>query len=239
MHHPRELELKDRVVAITGASRGIGRAIAEMLHEAGAKVIAGARVLPDFGSSAMICVELDVTNEESVSNFARLAAAAGADSLINNAGIGIFGPIESIDPDSYRSVFDTNVLGMLLTTKHFTPHFKQRFASGLTSHVVNITSDVSSRTFPGGAIYTASKHAQRAICQTTAREGETYGLRVTEIRPGMTDTFFNGGNPGSPERSTQLKPHDIARSVLFALASPPHARVDEITVHPTSQPVSF
>jgi NADP-dependent 3-hydroxy acid dehydrogenase YdfG len=174
-----------------------------------------------------------------VQAFARRAIEAGADSLVNNAGVGVFGPLETATVEDYRRVFDTNVLGTLLATRHFLPAFRERHARGLSSHLVNVTSDVSTRTFAHGAIYAASKHAQRALTQTAAHEGQHFGLRVTEIRPGMTDTHFNASTPGTPERAGHLRAHDVAQAVLYALAAPAHVRVDEVVVHPTVQPVVF
>lgn len=239
MSHPEETPLAGRVIAVTGASRGIGCAIAELLHSSGAKVIAGARSAHDFARAGIVSVTLDVCDEVSVQAFAQLAIEAGADSLVNNAGIGAFGAIEDATIEDYRKVFDTNVLGTLLATKHFIPEFKRRHGSGLTSRLINITSDVSARTFAGGALYTASKHAQRALTQTAAWEGERYGLRVTEIRSGMTDTYFNGNTPGRPDRTGHLRAHDVAQAVLYALSAPSHVRIDEIVLHPTAQPVVY
>ena len=234
-----ESQLAGRVVAVTGASRGIGFAIAELLHLAGARVIAGARSAQHFAQAGIVSVTLDVCDEASVQAFAQLAIESGADSLDNNAGIGVFGAIEDATIDDYRKVFDTNVLGTLLAIKHFIPEFKRRHGRGLTSRLVNITSDVSARTFSGGAIYTASKHAQGALTQTAAREGEAFGLRVTEVRPGMTDTHFNDQTPGRPDRAAHLRADDVAQAVLYALSAPAHVRVDEIVLHPTVQPVVF
>ncbi len=232
--------LSGRVVAVTGASRGIGRAIAQQLCAAGARVLAGARRAAAEGIEAIEAIEemvLDVREEDSVAAFARRAAERDVDSLVHNAGVGMFGPIESASVDDYRLVFDTNVLGMLQLARHFNPQFRRRHALGRVSHLVAVTSDVSTRTVSHGALYTASKHAQRALCQVAAREGQAYGLRVTEVRPGMTDTWFNGNTPGRPERAAHLRADDVAQAVLFALSAPPHARVDEIVLHPAVQAV--
>lgn len=239
--------LAGRTIAITGASRGIGWAIADLLRRSGAKVLAGARQRPEFPAAAVgtsarggiTTLALDVTSESSVQAFAEQAIAAGVDTLVNNAGIGVFGPLEQASVDDYRRLFDTNVLGTLLATKWFIPEFKHRHERGLPSWLVNVTSDVSARTFPGGALYTATKFAQRALTQTAAREGQSYGLRVTEIRPGMTDTYFAERTPGSPERAGHLRPEDVAQAVLHALAAPSHVRVDEIVVHPAVQGVEY
>jgi NADP-dependent 3-hydroxy acid dehydrogenase YdfG len=236
---PADRPLAGRVVAVTGASRGIGLAIAQVLHAAGAQVVAGARQMPEHGLPGIGFALLDVTDEGSVQAFARRAIEAGADSLVNNAGVGVFGPLETATVEDYRRVFDTNVLGTLLATRHFLPAFRARHARGLSSHLVNVTSDVSARTFANGSIYAASKHAQRALTQAAAHEGQHFGLRVTEIRPGMTDTHFNARTPGTPERAGHLRAYDVAQAVLYALAAPAHVRVDEVVVHPTVQPVVY
>lgn len=236
---PIENALAGRTVAVTGASRGIGLAIVDLLVANGAKVIGGARTINDVHVEGARFVELDVSSESSARAFADIAISANADTLINNAGVGTFTPLEEISVADYRHVMDTNVLGMILATRYFVPHFRDRHTRDLTSQVINITSDVSNRTFANGALYTASKYAQRALTQALAFEGASYGLRVTEIRPGMTDTYFNGNTPGSSKRARDLRPEDIAESVLYALSAPAHVRIDEVLVHPTSQEVVF
>lgn len=231
--------LAARVVAVTGASRGIGLAIVELLAANGAKVIGGARSVGGRKLPGATFIPLDVSSEPSTREFADAAISAGVDTLINNAGIGAFSSIDGVSVEDYRRVMDTNVLGFLLTGKFFIPHFRRRHESGLGSQVVNITSDVSTRTFANGGLYTASKFAQRALTQALAYEGASFGLRVSEIRPGLTDTYFAGQTPGTPERATDLRPADVAQAVLYALTAPLHVRVDEVVVHPASQEVVF
>ena len=231
--------MNGRVVAVTGASRGIGLSIAELLAAKGAHVIAGSRRAPEPEIAGVTHLPLDVTDEASVAAFARAAVAADVDTLVNNAGIGVFSSLEAVSVEAYRRVFDTNVLGLLLTTRHFVPHFRKRHEAGKSSQVVNITSDVSARTFAGGGLYSASKYAQRALTQALAFEGQEYGLRVSEIRPGMTDTFFNGNVPGRAERSGDLHPVDVAQAVLHVLNAAAHVRIDEVLLHPVNQPVVF
>jgi NADP-dependent 3-hydroxy acid dehydrogenase YdfG len=231
--------LSGRSIAVTGASRGIGLAIVEALAANGATVIGGARDIDGLHVDGVSFVALDVCSEESMQAFANAAISAGVDTLINNAGVGAFSAIEDISVTDYRRVMDTNVLGIILSSRYFVPHFRSRHSTGASSQVINITSDVSNRTFAHGGLYTASKHAQRALTQALAYEGEAIGLRVTEVRPGMTDTHFNGQMPGSPERASHLKAEDIAQAVLYALTAPVHVRVDELLVHPVSQSVVF
>lgn len=231
--------LGGRVVAVTGASRGIGRAISDLLIASGATVIAGAREVVEMADPAARFVALDVASEASVRDFARIAAGMGVDSLVSNAGVGSFAPLEEFGVDEYRRIMDTNVLGMLLVCKYFIPEFRRRHQAGLRSHAVCVTSDAATRSFTHGGLYAASKHAQHALAQTLAREGEGYGLRVTEIRPGLTDTYFNGQEPGAITRTDHLRARDVAEAVCYALAAPPHVRVDEIVLHPVVQPVVY
>lgn len=236
---PGQQTLNGRVVAVTGASRGIGAAIVSHLAAHGATVLAGARSAMTPARAGVHYTVLDVSAEDSVRQFADRAVALGVDSLVNNAGVGSFGPIEGCNPTEYHRIFDTNVLGMLLVCRAFIPHFRARHSARRPSWVVNVTSDVSDRTFAGGALYTASKHAQRAISRALSYEGASYGLRVSEIRSGMVDTHFNNGTPGTPDRVGRLRDRDIADAVMYALSAPTHARVDEILLHPVEQPVEF
>lgn len=231
--------LSGRVVAVTGASKGIGLGIVERLVAQGASVVAGARDVSNVERDGAVFLPLDVTSEESVAEFAQAAMSASVDSLVNNAGVGSFMPVQQITIEEYRRVMDTNVLGTILMTKALVPHFQYRHAEGRVSHLINITSDVSTRTFAGGALYTASKYAQRAVTHALAHEGHAYGLRVTEVRPGMVDTYFNDSQQGDPEKAAWLKPADIANAVAYALSVPEHVRVDEILLHPVVQDVAY
>lgn len=233
------LPLAGRSVAVTGASKGIGLGIAQLLSAQGATVLAGARDVSGLSHPSVTFMPLDVTDEASVNAFAQAATAAGVDALVNNAGVGLFKPVQDITPEEYHRVMDTNVLGTILMTRALIGHFQERHAAGQGSQVVNVTSDVSGRTFARGALYTASKYAQRAVTQALAYEGQSYGLRVTEIRPGMVDTYFGDTVQGEAHKADWLKVDDIAQAVSYALSVPPHVRVDEVLLHPVVQDVAF
>ena len=235
LKEPTEPALQGRVIAVTGASKGIGLSVTQLLTAHGAHVIGGARDVSGVHVGGAEFHPLDVTDEASVAAFAAHCRAAGVDALVNNAGVGIFKPVEDITPGDYRRVMDTNVLGTLLLTRALIPHFRGRGGGQL----VNVTSDVSARTFATGALYTASKYAQRAVTQALAHEGHAYGLRVTELRPGMVDTFFAGTQQGEAYKAAWLRPGDVAGAVLYALSAPAHVRIDEILLHPVVQDVAY
>ncbi|MBB6096841.1 NADP-dependent 3-hydroxy acid dehydrogenase YdfG [Deinobacterium chartae] len=232
------MDLSHHTVAVTGASRGIGQAVVRALLERGARVVAGARdvsALEALPHPNLTAVSLDVTDPAAARAFGARAAELGASALINNAGVGVFKPTEEITLEDYRRVMDTNVLGTLLVTQALLPHFQAR----RDASVINVTSDVSDRTFAGGALYTASKFAQRALTRALAYEGQAYGLRVTEIRPGMVDTYFADTQQGEAHKHGWLRAEDIAQAVVYVLSQPPHLRVDELLLHPVQQEVTF
>lgn len=228
-------ELEGRCVAVLGASRGIGHAVVQGLQQRGARVLAAARTTTGHGPMHRV----DVRDEAEVQRFAQAAVQADVDAVVHNAGVGSFQTLEDCTVDEYRRIFDTNVLGLLLVCRAFVPHWRARHAAGRSSRLVVVTSDVSTRSFAGGALYAGSKHAQRAVLQALAHEGQAYGLALTELRPGMTDTHFNDRTPGDPARAGHLRPGDVADAVAQVLAAPGHVRVDEITLHPVAQPVVF
>ncbi|PTA68227.1 SDR family oxidoreductase [Deinococcus arcticus] len=234
-----EQSMQGRVVAVTGASKGIGLAVVQALVAQGAQVLGGARDVQGLQVPGAEFRALDVTDPDSVADFAARARELGVDALVNNAGVGRFMPLQAITPQDYRQVMDTNVLGTILTTGALVEHFQGRHARGLGSQVINVTSDVSGRTFASGALYTASKFAQRAVTHALAYEGQGYGLRVTEIRPGMVDTYFGDTQQGEPHKAAWLRPGDVAQAVLYALSAPAHLRVDEVLLHPTVQEVAY
>lgn len=152
--------MQGRTIAVTGASKGIGLRVVQVLAEQGAQVIGGARDVSEVPQiDGVKFMPLDVTDQASMHAFAEAATQAGADALVNNAGVGKFMPVEEITPEDYRRIMDTNVLGVILASGAFIPHFRTLDQST----IVNVTSDASARTFARGGLYTASKYAARAI----------------------------------------------------------------------------
>lgn len=220
-----------KVAAVTGASRGLGSVFARVLAEEGYGVALGSRdqegierlaaSLP--GSS--FAHPLDVGDAGSVATFrdAVLARFGRLDVLVNNAGIGIFKRLEEFSPEDFASLFRVNVQGAWAVTTAFLPQLK-----AARGWVMMISSDVSTRTFPTGGPYAASKFALRALARTLQQENPE--LRVLELRPGAVDTHFAGSTPGAPGKEWFLQPEPVAEAVRFALRLPPQARLEEVVL---------
>lgn len=233
------MDLSGRTIVISGASRGIGRALALRAVDAGARVVAGARnerelVALSEGRASLRVHALDVADPASVDAFCAFARSVGAvDALVNNAGIGVFGEIERTSLEDWDRVFAVNVRGTFLLTRALLPDLRST-----RGQIVNVTSDVSARTFAGGALYTASKHAQRAFTRALQMEVAGDGVRVTEVRPGVVSTHFAGNEPAVADEEA-LGPDDVADAIVYALTRPARMRLDEIHFHPQGQTPEF
>ena len=231
--------IKDKVAVVTGASRGIGRATALNLAYAGAKVYAGARALDELEAlegdhDNIQALKLDVADPTSVTAFAQAVLDRHAvDILVNNAGVGVFKPVEDITLTEWDRIYNVNVRGTFLVTQAFLASIRAR-----GGHIINVTSDVSSRTFVGGSLYTSSKFAQRAFTRALQMEVEGDGVRVSEVRPGVVATHFGDTQPQAVDEKA-LSPQDVADAVLYALTRPARMRLDEILFHPMGQKTEF
>jgi NADP-dependent 3-hydroxy acid dehydrogenase YdfG len=240
------MEQPSRTAVVTGASSGFGAAIARGLAREGFRVIVGARRLARLealaGEIGGIALPLDVTDAASVAAFAAAVgeAAPALHLLVNNAG-GAHGtePIAQAVDAKWTTMFETNVLGVMRMTRDLLPLL---LASG-DGHVVNIGSVAGFETYPGGAGYTGSKHALRALTRTLRLELLGKPVRVTEVAPGLAETEFSLVRfAGDVEKAkgvyrgmTPLSAEDVADCVVWAATRPSHVNVDEIVVRPRDQ----
>jgi NADP-dependent 3-hydroxy acid dehydrogenase YdfG len=234
-----------RRAVITGASAGIGEATARALARVGYRVTVGARrrerlerLAAEIGGVAQA---LDVTDEASVEAFA--AAAGPVDVLVNNAGLSRrLDPVVEARSVDWQSMYETNVLGAMRVARAFVP----RLVESGDGHLVNLGSISGFEVYPGGAGYTASKHALRALTRTLRLELLGLPVRVTEISPGLVDTEFSSVRfDGDLERAgavyrgmTPLAAEDVAECIVWALGRPAHVNIDEIVVRPRDQATS-
>jgi 3-oxoacyl-[acyl-carrier protein] reductase len=226
-------KLTGKVAVVTGASKGIGAAIAKQLAADGASVVvnyatsrSGAdKIVADITKAGgkAIAVGASVANEADIDKlFAETKQAYGkVDILVNNAGVYGFAPLEQVSADEYKRQYDTNVLGLLLTTKAALPHFPEEGGS-----VINISSIVSTLAPAGGSVYASTKGAVDTITKSLAKELAPRKIRVNAINPGLVNTEgtqsagliasdFENRSVAATPLGRAGRPEDIAPPVSF------------------------
>lgn len=220
-------DLSRSVVAITGASAGIGAATAEVLVAEGASVVLGARRRDRLEELALklgaraAAVEMDVRNPDDSSRLIQTAVDrfGHIDILIANAGIGAYGGIMDLSDDKLREMMDTNVAGTVWPIRAAVPHFLE---AGI-GDIVIVASVAGLRGAGDEAVYAATKFAQVGLAGALDRELREKGIRVSVIAPGGTATEFAmgaGRTPDMPGLADMLRPKDVAQAVLAVLRQP-------------------
>ncbi len=243
--------LQGKVALVTGASSGIGAATAEALAAAGAAVAIGARRRDRLDELAgrlradgatVLQLDLDVTDERSCADaVARTRSELGGlDVLVNNAGVMLLGTIVGADPEDWRRMLSTNVLGLMYMT-HAAIEGMVEQGSG---DVVNVSSVAGRVARKGAGVYNASKWAVNAFSESLRQEVTGRGVRVGLVEPGavateLTDHITQPEAKAAAEQMytsmRSLQSEDIARAVLYVVSQPPHVAVNEVLVRPTDQ----
>jgi NAD(P)-dependent dehydrogenase (short-subunit alcohol dehydrogenase family) len=177
---------------------------------------------------------VDVARQEEVDAYAAwvLGEEAGrVDCLVNNAGWGVFAPVDEIEPDDWRGILDTNLSGAFYCTRAFAPAMKKRGGGW----IFNVASLAGKNPFAGGAAYNASKFGMVGFSEASMLDLRPHGVRVAAILPGSVDTSF-GMRQGHRGASWMLAPEDIARIVLDLLAFPDRALPSLVEIRPSRPP---
>jgi len=243
--------LEGTVALVTGASSGIGEATALALAQAGAAVAIGARRADRLADLAgrlraegarVLELALDVTDQQACTDaVARTRAELGGlDVLVNNAGVMLLGTIVGADPDDWRRMLDTNVLGLM----HMTHAAIEGMVEQGSGDVVNVSSVAGRQARKGAGVYNASKWAVNAFSESLRQEVTTRGVRIGLVEPGavateLTDHITQPEAKAASKRMAQemtpLQAEDIARAVVYMVSQPRHVAVNEILVRPTDQ----
>lgn len=238
---PQQDALAGKVALITGASRGIGLAIARRLGEMGARISICGRdqaKLEQSASSlrgagiATLAVQADVTRADQISNLIGTTQRefGPIDVLVNNAGTGVFGPFHEFGEDDWNTVLDTNLKSVFLLCRAVAPEMIRR----QTGHIINISSLAGKNTFANGAIYCASKWGLMGLSGSMAEDLRGYGIRVSAICPGSVATEFGG--PGRKNASKALRPEDVAHAVAALVTQADGSFISEVHIRPTRKP---
>ena len=235
-----EPSLKGRRILVTGASAGIGEAIAHQAVDAGATVAGLSRRMPDKERHGIHSFSCDVRDEDQVQEAVdRAADALGGhlDAIIANAGYGLYGHITKGRPKDWHDVVETNVMGVLYTIYY---GYRRLAPDGIRD--IMLMSSISGRTARLGAgVYAATKFAVGAIGESLRVELAEQHIRVTLVEPATVDTPFydvavrHEGAGVIPRNFDPLTAADVARACLFALAQPANVTVNEITMRPNGQ----
>ena len=244
--------IKDRVVAITGASSGIGEATALACAKAGAKVALGARRADRINELAArieadggraVAIETDIADEASARAFVEGAheQLGGLYGLVNNAGVMLLGPVEGANTDQWRQMVDVNCLGLLYCTHAAIPILREAGAG----HIVNVSSVAGRTASLGSAVYNLTKWGVGGFSEGLRQEVLHANIRVTIIEPGFVETELQSHNADNPivmeamekmrEQIEPLQASDIAEAIAFALTRPQHYSINEVLIRPTKQ----
>jgi NADP-dependent 3-hydroxy acid dehydrogenase YdfG len=233
------LPLAERVAIVTGAGRGIGRAVAEMLAGQGATVVLAARTRSELAAAAeavrgagghALAVPTDVTQDahvgalvdQTVGQFGRV------DILVTAAGVAAFGPVAGAKPEDWDPMIAVNLRATMVCCRAvLPPMIRQRSGT-----IVNIASVAATRPIPGAAAYAATKAAVVAWSKVLAEELRADGVRVGVVLPGAVDTPLWDTIPGGPDRARMLTPDAVARAVLLMVTLPAGATLEELTLLP-------
>ena len=223
------VSLAGKVAFVTGASSGIGAAVARVLAAAGVKLGLASRTQNDLGLGDVVCSSCDIRRlaEIQAAVDATVAQFGGLDIVIANAGVGSYRPVLETSPEEIDEMIDTNAKGLIYTAQATLPHLISRGGGDF----VTLASEAGRRGLPDEAVYVASKFAQVGFTRSLDHEMREKGIRCSNICPGGVATNFGMGRglrtPDMPQLGKMMRSEEVADVVMFTLTRPPSFRILE------------
>jgi NADP-dependent 3-hydroxy acid dehydrogenase YdfG len=229
--------LAGKVAVVTGASRGIGAAVARRLAVAGVALGLASRSGDDLGIAGAVSLPTDVRDPAQVDALvaATVEAHGRLDIVVANAGVGAYGPFLELDPEQLELMIDVNLKGVLYTARAALPHLIAAEGGG---DFISLASVAGVNAFPGEAVYNASKFGQVGFVRALDIELREHGVRCSNICPGGVTTEFalgTGRTEGDPELDAMMTADEVADVVMFALTRPRRLRLMTTTFRPMSE----
>ncbi len=229
--------LAGKVALVTGASRGIGAAVARALAAEGVRIALASRSGDDLGLGGAVARPCDVRRPEDLEALAAEAVErfGGIDILVANAGVGAYGPFLELPADQLEEMIDVNVKGTLYAVRAALPHLLRSDAAD----IVTLASEAGRRGLPLEAVYCASKFAQVGFTRALDHELREQGVRCSNVCPGGVATDFamgRGRTPDMPALTGMMTPENVAEVVLFVVTRPRNHRILETAFRPVAEP---
>ena len=234
---------KDKVIIVTGSTKGIGRAVAEAFLARGSRVVISARNGSEVAAAGgelaashkgrVLAQACDVRREDQVAAlFSETDREfGGLDVLVNNAGVGFFKNLEEMSLEEWKSVIETNLTGVFLCSRAAIPRMRKRGGG----YIFNVSSLAGKNAFPRATAYNASKFGLNGLSEALMQEVRYDGIRVSYVMPGSVNTHFNAGTP-DPSLAWKLTPEDVARVVVDLLNHDPRSLPSCVEMRPSRPP---
>lgn len=230
-------DLENRTAFVTGASRGIGAAVAHALSGLGVNLGLASRSGDDLGLANTVALAADVRDPAALKTLAASTAEkfGGIDILVINAGVGSYGPILDLPDDEMEDMIDVNVKGALYSVRAVLPYLLESDGAD----IVTVASEAGRRGLPNEAVYCASKFAQVGLTRALDHELREQRVRCTTVAPGGVATDFamgRGRTPDMPQLEGMMNAEDVAEAVVYVLTRPRNHRILEVAFRPMTEP---